>query len=431
MRGKLTVTVPESLRLPLTRPVAIFGAGVSGIGVTALLATIGAESVIYDAAGAPFTAKAAQAHRLVVFSPGFPPEHPWLALAREAGCECLGELDFAAGFWRGSVVAVTGTNGKTTLTEFLTHALRAMGRDAYATGNVGHAFARLVAETEGGSPETIAVCEVSSFQAETLTRFRADATLWTNFAEDHLERHPGLESYFSAKWKLVAQTKPGAVFAGTSVQRYASKFNRPLPAAAVVETEGLPADERLGGTVFAEHPQRENFALAAAWWRASGLPVEVLFAAARSFVLGRHRLARVGEQDGVVFWNDSKATNFHAVEAALARFAEPVVLIAGGKAKGGDLAGFVHRIAARVKHAVLIGETSAELAFHCATFRVAHTSCATLAEAVRRAAELAGGGGNVLLSPGFASFDMFRGYADRGEQFEQIVRDLGAAASFR
>jgi UDP-N-acetylmuramoylalanine--D-glutamate ligase len=154
------------------------------------------------------------------------------------------------------------------------------------------------------------------------------------------------------------------------------------------------------------------------------LPEETLFAAARSFQLGRHRLARVGEHDGVGYWNDSKATNFHAVEAALARFAAPVVLIAGGKAKGGDLAGFVHRIAPRVKHAVLIGETSAELAFQCAAFRVAHTSCATLAEAVRRAAELAEAGDHVLLSPGFASFDMFGGYAERGEQFEQLVREF-------
>jgi UDP-N-acetylmuramoylalanine--D-glutamate ligase len=267
---------------------------------------------------------------------------------------------------------------------------------------------------------------VCSFPAETLKRLRPDATLWTNFAEDHLERHPGMESYFGAKWRLVAQTK-GAVFAGASVRRFAEKFGRPLPAGAVVETEDQPPDARLVGTAFAEYPQRENFLLAAAWWRATGLPEETLYAAARSFTVGRHRLARVGELHGIAFWNDSKATNFHAVESALARFAQPVVLIAGGKAKGGDLAGFVHRFAPRVKHAVLIGETSAELAFHCAAFRVAHTSCATLAEAVRRATELAAAGDNVLLSPGFASFDMFRGYADRGEQFEHLVGELGAA----
>jgi UDP-N-acetylmuramoylalanine--D-glutamate ligase len=272
--------------------------------------------------------------------------------------------------------------------------------------------------------------------------------LWTNFAEDHLERHPTLESYFSAKWNLVSRTrdrrverraagKPTetvvrtAVFLGSSVHSYATKFDRPIPAGAVVDTEGQPPDERLIGTAFAEYPQRENFLLAAAWWRASGLPEKALFEAARTFVIGRHRMSRVEEHAGVVYWNDSKATNFHAVESALARFPDPVVLIAGGKAKGGDIAGFAHRVAPHVKHAVLIGETSAELAFHFSAFRVGHTSCATLAEAVRRAAEVAQTGDNVLLSPGFASFDMFRGYADRGEQFEQLVRELGTTASFR
>src|SRR6185503_5373956 len=139
----------------------------------------------------------------------------------------------------------------------------------------------------------------------------------------------------------------------------------------------------------------------------------VLYAAARTFKLGRHRLTRVMECEGVTYWNDSKGTNFHAVEAALAGLSAPVVLIAGGKSKGADLAGFVHRIAAHAKHIVLIGETSPELAFQCSAFRVAHTTCGTLAEAVRRATELAAPGEHVLLSPGFASFDMFRNYEER------------------
>lgn len=419
---------PEFLRPLLAKPVAVFGAGLSGEGVCLLLAAVGVEGRTYDAHGADFTAAAARGHALVVFSPGFAPEHPWLARARAAGATCLAELDFAALFWAGPVMAVTGTNGKTTLTEFLTHALRSVGRAAHATGNIGHPFSRLVVEQCGGSKDVVAVCEVSSFQAEVLVHFDADVTLWTNFAEDHLERHRGLEAYFSAKWNLLARTTPGAVYAGSSVQRYAQKFERPLAATAAVATEGQPADARLARTVFAEYPQRENFLLAAAWWHASGLDEAALFAAARTFRLGRHRLARVIEQGGVAYWNDSKATNFHAVEAALAGFSAPVVLIAGGKPKGGDLAGFVHRIAPRVKHAVLIGETSAELAFHCAAFRVAHTTCGTLAEAVRRAAELAAPGEHVLLSPGFASFDMFRNYEDRGEQFEKLARDLAAAA---
>jgi UDP-N-acetylmuramoylalanine--D-glutamate ligase len=421
---------PDFLRPLLARPVAIFGAGVSGQGVRALLAKLGSpDSVIYDAKTPPaleFTAKAAARHGLVVFSPGFAPDHPWLTLARAAGLECLGELDFASLFWRGQIVAVTGTNGKTTLTEFLTHALRATGHDARAVGNIGYPLSQFVAETDGGTlvaADKIAVCEVSSFQAETLRHLRADATLWTNFAEDHLERHPGLEAYFAAKWTLVACTAPGAFFAGSSVQRFAEKLRRPLPARAALATENQPRDLALADTLFATYPQRENFIVAAAWWQAAGLALADLYAAAHTFRLGRHRLARVATHRGVVYWNDSKATNFHAVEAALAGFDAPVLLIAGGKAKGGDIAAFAQRIATRTRHIFLIGETASELTAALAAAGAPHTLCASLSEAAARASALAVPGDQVLLSPGFASFDQFRNYEDRGNQFEQLVNE--------
>ena len=428
----MPLTAPDFLQPLLAKPVAIFGGGVSGQGVQSLLAAIGAAGIVYDTRserGAEFSASAAKRHGLVVFSPGFPPEHAWFKQARAAGAVCLGELDLASLFWRGALIAITGTNGKTTLTELLTHALRGLGRSATATGNIGAPFSQLVADKQGGARDMFAVCEVSSFQAETLQHFHADSALWTNFAEDHLERHPSLESYFGAKWNLVTHTSPRAVFVGSSVHRHARKFDRPVHSVNTVLTEAQPVESALSRTVFAAYPQRENFLLAQAWWRANGFEESALFEAARTFQLGRHRLAAVGVHDGVTFWNDSKATNFHAVEAALSRFNSPVVLIAGGKSKGGDLAGFVHRIAGRVKHAVLIGQTSSELAFHCSTFRIAHTSAATFSEAVRRAAELADTGGDVLLSPGFASFDMFRNYEDRGEQFEQLVQTLGVPAA--
>jgi len=439
---------PANLAALLARPVAVLGAGVSGQGVLALLAALGARGILFDekAGGAQrsFAPAVASGHGLVVFSPGFAPEHPWLATARAAGCTCLGELDFASLFWRGDLVAITGTNGKTTLTEFLAHALNAAGRRAHVTGNVGYPFSRLVVDQAGGkvaadvSPldasaltsaatsdqPPIAVCEVSSFQAETLQHLRPTATLWTNFAEDHLERHPGMAAYFAAKWRLVERTPPGAVFLGSSVQRYALSTGHTLPPSAGLASEGQPADARLGGTVFAGYPQYENFLLAAAWWRRAGLPASALFEAAQSFQLGDHRLGRAGEKNGVTFWNDSKATNFHAVEAALATFAGPVLWIGGGKAKGGDLGAFVQRIARQIKHAFLIGETSPVLATHCRAAGVPLSLCAGLAEAVRAAFTLARPGDHVLLSPGFASFDQFRGYDDRGRQFESLVGNL-------
>ncbi len=429
----MPLSVPDFLQPLLAKPVAILGGGVSGKGVQCLLTALRATGEVYDAKaneGRDFTAASARKHALVVYSPGFAPEHAWLERAKAAGATCVGELDFASVFWRGQVVAITGTNGKTTLTEFLTHALNEIGRSAKAAGNIGFSFSELAAELKGGTADAIAVCEVSSFQSESFQHFRADATLWTNFAEDHLERHRSLEAYFNAKWRLIAHTRAGSnVFVGTSVQAFAQKFEHPLAGLVCVATEQQPADDRLSDTIFAAYPQRENFILAEAWWRAHGLKRNDLVAAAKAFRAGPHRLAKVTEREGVVFWNDSKATNFHAVEAALAGFNAPVVLIAGGKSKGGDVAGFVHRIAPRVKHAVLIGETGADLAFHASTFRLAHTRCANLAEAVRRAAELASPGEHVLLSPGFASFDMFRSYEDRGQQFEALVRNPTVATS--
>jgi UDP-N-acetylmuramoylalanine--D-glutamate ligase len=431
----MSLAVPDFLQPLLAKPVAVLGAGVSGRAAAGLLGSLGARSVLFDEKGGEGVAadfvSAAQGHRLVVFSPGFAPGHPWLAAARAAGATCLGELDFAALFWPGRVLAITGTNGKTTLTEFLTHALRSIGRDARATGNIGHPFSQLVLEGHGDRANTIAVCEVSSFQAETLKYFRADAVLWTNFAEDHLERHGTMENYFDAKWNLVGPTPSGAVFAGSSTVRFAEKFGRAFPSGAAVASEARPADSDLAGTPFAGYPQRENFLLAAAWWRSEQLPPEALLAAARSFHLGPHRLARVAEHDGAVYWNDSKATNFHAVEGALANFPRPVLLIAGGKSKGGDLADFVRRIAPRVKFAFLLGETRHALAAACAEYGVARVLCSTLAEAVERATAAAAPGDHILLSPGFASFDMFRSYEDRGAQFERLVNNLGATVAFR
>lgn len=428
-------------RLLGSAPVAVLGAGVSGRGVLELLDRLGARGVVFDekapgkAGVNNFTNELAPSYPLVVHSPGFAPDHPWLVRARAAGAVCLGELDFASLFWRGRIIAITGTNGKTTLTEFLTHALKSIGRDAHATGNVGDPFSRLVAASLGdpaGASGAVAVCEVSSFQAETLQFMKPDALLWTNFAEDHLERHAGMTAYFAAKWNLVTLTAPSSVFVGASVARFAAGSGHgPLPDESVVFSEVKTPDPRLAGTIFATQPQRENFLLAAAWWRRTGLADEALVAAARSFRLGRHRLARVAEIDGVTWWNDSKATNFHAVEAAVAGFAAPVLLIAGGKSKGGDIAGFVRRLAPGVRRMFLIGETTPLLAAACDTAGIDHLACPGLPGAVHEASISAHPGEHVLLSPGFASFDQFLNYEDRGNQFESLVNNLGVSSTLR
>jgi UDP-N-acetylmuramoylalanine--D-glutamate ligase len=427
------LVIPEFLKPLLSGPVAVLGTGVSGRAAAQLVARLGGQPQLFDEKGGEgvlreFRGAPASGYRLVIFSPGFSSTHPWIGTARAGGAVCIGELDFASLFWRGRLVAITGTNGKTTLTEFMTHALRAAGRDAEAAGNIGYPLSQLLLDRDGGAPDTTVVCEVSSFQAETLRYFRADSALWTNFAEDHLERHGDLQSYFAAKWQLFARTVGGAVFAGSSVQRHALAQGQTLPAEACVETEDQPGDLLLRGSVFAEYPQRENFLLAAAWWRAAGLREALLYTAAQSFALGAHRLTRVADRAGVTYWNDSKATNFHAVEAALTRFPAPVLLIAGGKSKGGDVAAFVRRISPRVRHLLLIGETRSLLSTFCGAHGVESTVCADLAEAVSAAARLARPGEHVLLSPGFASLDQFRSYEDRGQQFIASVNNLGTVS---
>lgn len=427
---------PDFIRPLLQHPVAILGGGVSGRALANLVRELGAEPLVFDASGAEgarpvFTAADAELHRLVLFSPGFAATHPWLSLARTCGALCLGELDFAGLFWRGALVAVTGTNGKTTTTEFLTHALAAAGRDATATGNIGFPLSQLVVDRRGGGPDSVAVCEVSSFQSETFRHFRADSVIWTNFAEDHLERHGTMEAYFLAKWRLLERCVGGHVHVGTSVRLHAEQFGQSLPAEACVSTEGEPGDILLQGTLFADYPQRENFLLVAAWWRAAGLRESILYAAARTFAPARHRLERVGEFVGATWWNDSKATNFHAAEAALSRFRAPVLLVAGGKSKGGDIPGFVRRIAPRVRHVALLGETRHALAAACVSAGLPHTVCDDLAQAVRSLADLAVPGDDILLSPGFASLDQFSNYAERGDQFVKLVRNLPLAPASR
>ena len=286
----MSLPIPSFLRPLFARPVAILGGGIVGRGLHALLTRINAaDSFIYDpelSLGIDFTPAAAAGHALVVFSPDFAPDHPWLLNARAAGCECMGELDFASLFWRGQIVAVTGNHGRSMLSEFLTHGLRSNGFAARRSCFRRYPLSQLVAERGGGSlavAEEIAVCEVSSAQAGTLRHLRVDATLWTGVANESDNFMIERSADFSAKWTLVACTAPGGFFADSSVQVSAARFGRPFPVQAAVATAQPSADCRLTDSIFATGPQRENFMLAAAWWRAVGLSADDLCAAARTF----------------------------------------------------------------------------------------------------------------------------------------------------
>ena len=407
------MVLPPAIANRLTRPVAVFGLGVSGAAVRDLLSRHGVASVMYDerggeGAGTVFGEAEARRHGLVVYSPGFAQNHPWITAARREDVLCLGELDFAALFWTGPVVAVTGTNGKTTVTEFLAFAFKRLGRDAVAVGNVGYPFSRI--HEVSANRTVIPVCEVSSFQSEDLRYFSPGALLWTNFDEDHLDRHADMEAYFRAKFKLVDRLSGRRLVVGASVVAWARKFDLDLPAYTEVgtreEVEGIVPEG-----VFSTYPQRENYAIIRRYWLAEGLPLRALDEAARVFIPVRHRLGRIAEIGEVEFWNDSKGTNFHAVEGALSEFKTPVHWIGGGKCKGGDIRGFAERVAPRIRAAYLVGETGPEIAEVMREKGKPARVFKSLSEAV--AAAYAGaaaepGKSSVLLSPGFSSFDMFK-----------------------
>lgn len=429
----------------LSRPYAVFGAGVSGKAVCRFLAEQGKSFVVYDKSGADgartdFNEKTARGHECVVYSPGFPPEHPWLRAALAAGRTCLGETDFAAMEWHAAdfygkktLTAVTGTNGKTTLTEFLAFAHRESGRRSAAVGNNGIPFTTLLFR-EAANVD-LPICEISSFQAEHMEHLFPKNLLWTNFDEDHLDRHGSPENYFRAKFRLVElqlrQKTPSLCVIGESVSAAARSFGIRFPASVQVATRDEVRENVPAGSIFETFPQTENYAIARRYWLANGFPLEELEAAAKKFAPKAHRLARsafvetAGTQ--IEFWNDSKGTNFHAVYAALATFPDvPVFWIGGGLGKGGDLAAFCRCLAPKISAAFLIGATAGSLNRHLAENGITSEIFGTLSGAVDAAFGAAKKSGAaraiVLFSPGFASFDMFKSYADRGTQFELLAK---------
>ena len=416
---------PEQLRRRLTRPAAIFGAGVSGRAVADALALAGFASVIYDEKGenAVFGATEAARHDLMVYSPGFAQPHAWMIAARRAGLLCLGELDFGALLWSGASIAITGTNGKTTLTDFLSFAHKRAGLNAIACGNVGLPLTALANTSSNAA--FLAVVEVSSFQAEDLRYFTPEVVLWTNFDTDHLDRHNDLESYFRAKFKLIERMVPGGILiVGESVMTTAAQFGITMPTETVVATRAEVATAVPSGSIFEAWPQRENWALAVRYWQARGIPLRHLEESAMLFRGAPHRLRKVAEAQGVEFWNDSKGTNFHAVNAALQQFTIPVRWVGGGKWKGGDLAQFAAKIAPQIASAYLIGETGEELLRAFTALGKPARYFPSLQDAVVAAAKDAHGPLAILLSPGFSSFDQFQGYAERGIVFERAATAL-------
>ena len=412
--------------------VAIFGAGLSGQAAKRLAIERGMKVCIFDEGGqgdeANFDQQSLHAFDAFIFSPGFAMQHPWRVLAEGVTKPCYSELGFAAQYWRGQLLGVTGTNGKTTLTSLLCAGLEGAGHVAVAAGNIGSPLSDAVLGAVNRS-DAYAVCEISSFQAELSEGLRLDGLIWINFAEDHLDRYANLADYFAAKQRLfscLARDAPCVL--GPSVVAFD-------PAVADIShctlvAQATDPDERLAPhSPFYQSPQSENFSLAASLWRALDLPLEALITRANTLQLAAHRLRQVEVWDEVSFWDDSKATNFHAALAAMDALNEqkvPVFWIGGGSPKGGDLDVFASALAPKVEAAYLYGAVAQPLAARLSPQHASveiHRQFADAVVAATRAA-LAQSSAAVLLSPGFASFDQFLSYAERGKSFISTVLSL-------
>jgi UDP-N-acetylmuramoylalanine--D-glutamate ligase len=403
-------------------PYLVVGLARSGAAVARVLTRHG--SVIGTDSGRPDVPEGIEAHlgtdgvellgraACVVKSPGVPNEAPVIAAARHSGLPVLGELEIAWRLLPQRFVAVTGTNGKTTTTELLGAIWREAGLPVAVAGNVGTPLASLVGELD---PEATVVCEVSSFQAEDSLEFAPDTGLLLNLSEDHLDRHGTFEAYRRAKLSMFSRQRPDQVAVappGMDLPGEAGRVDFGDPA----ELPLPPEEVRLRGP-----HNLENAMGASAAALASGLSREAVAAALRSFAGVPHRLEEVGVVGGVLYVNDSKATNVSAAARGIESFEGGVHAILGGSLKGGGFEGLRDPVAARCRACYLIGAAADRLAADLEPAGVPLLRCGDLETAVRKAAEAAAPGEVVLLSPACASYDQFRDYEERGDRFRALV----------
>jgi UDP-N-acetylmuramoylalanine--D-glutamate ligase len=362
----------------------------------------------------------------VVKSPGVPQQAPVLVAAREQGLPVLGELELAWRLMGNEFIAVTGTNGKTTTVELLGAIHRAAGLAVEVAGNVGTPVASLVG---GVDPTAVVVCEVSSFQLEDTEAFAPECAVLLNVTEDHLDRHGTFESYLAAKLRVFEnQTEDDVAvlpsdFAGQQGRAATIRFGG--PDADLADRDGelwwqgvrmmLASEIRLRG-----RHNLENAMAAASATLARGVPQEAVCEALRTFAGVPHRLEEVAERGGVLFVNDSKATNVASALVGIEAFEGGVHLIAGGSLKGGGFEGLRDAVAARCRAVYLIGEASDRLAADLDGTVPLHR-CGDLEHAVGAAAAAASAGDVVLLSPACASYDQFRNFEERGDRFRELA----------
>jgi UDP-N-acetylmuramoylalanine--D-glutamate ligase len=389
------------------RRVVVLGMARSGDAAAALLEQRGVEVVRAGRElGNDGDVSLLEGADVLVKSPGVPREN---ALVRAAAAIPIwSEVELGYRLLPNPILGITGTNGKTTTTEWVGAMFRAAGKDVAVAGNVGRALSAVEA-----SPRAWIVCELSSFQLEDIHEFRPRVAVLINLEPDHLDRHGTFEVYRDAKLRIFENQT------GEDTAVLPRQFGHVPGVARRVEfapDDALPAEPMLPGA-----HNRENAAAATAAARAAGIADAAIAEALRTFAGVVHRLELVAEVGGVRYVNDSKATNTAAARRALASYDAPLHVILGGSRKGESFEQLSRELHGR---AYLIGETADELAEALDRAGVTYLRCGDLATAVEAASQAAAPGEVVLLSPACASYDQFRDFEDRGEEFRRLVQNL-------
>jgi UDP-N-acetylmuramoylalanine--D-glutamate ligase len=377
---------------------------------------------------------------MIVVSPGVPVDAPPLVQARALGESVIGEIELAAQFLPGPIVAITGSNGKTTTTTLAGEIMTAAGFSALVGGNIGTPAISLA---EHAKPETVVVLEVSSFQLETIQTFRPKVAVVLNVTPDHLDRHRTLEAYVDAKARIFENQQASdfavlnaddptclAMAARTRAQVFWFSRQREVQQGAWVRDGNILFRDRAGQKEImqvSEIPLKgahnlENVLAAACAGALMGCAPDKIRQAVRDFKAVEHRLEFVATIRGVDYYNDSKATNVDATIKALESFPANIHLILGGKDKGSDYTVLNELLRQRVKRVYTIGAAAAKIESQIKGAEVVHAE--TLENAIRKANAVAQPGDVVLLAPACASFDQFKSYEHRGKVFKEIVRSL-------
>ncbi len=446
------------------RKVLVFGAGISGIGAAGLLEANGADVILYDgnekldpaslkeqlgekSGAAVLTGKLPQetitSLDMAVLSPGVPTDLPVVLAMNEAGVQVIGEIELAYQFGKGDVLAITGTNGKTTTTSLLGQIMKQAREEVYVVGNIGNPYTAVAGQM---TEQAVTVAEISSFQLETIREFRPKVSAILNITPDHLNRHHTMEAYIEAKENIAVNQTEDDFCILNYEDRLLREFGENLRAKVLYFSSQRKLEEGIfledGEIVLCLNGQKEtichvdelqilgthnheNVMAAAAMAYVYGVPAETIRKSVLSFGGVEHRIEYVAEKNGVAYYNDSKGTNPDAAIKGIRAMKRPTVLIGGGYDKESEYTEWIESFDGKVKKLILLGQTREKIARDAEKCGFTdYVFADSFEEAVHMAVKEAVSGDAVLLSPACASWDMFPSYEVRGDKFKEIVNSL-------